>query len=459
MRPFAVLTTLFALLALSGASVRGNADATPPNIVFLLTDDQSYAEMASLPKTTDWIGAHGRTYTNFFGAFPLCCPARVSLQTGQYPHNHHVTGNEASRHWKNKQDALGPWLSAAGYETAYIGKFANGFRARTQTPPGWDPAEWWGGEGGHYCGFELHDPATNTAKQYGKGVNPCDPNFYVTDVVANLAVDVLKRRLPSPQPLFLMVGFTAPHKGVPLARGDTKFSAVPPTRYRGAYANVPLPKPPSFNEADVTDKPRRLQLPKMSEDGIKTLQETWRRKQETLMGVDDAVASIMQTLAESGELDNTLVLFSSDNGFMTGEHRMQHGKEVPYDESVKLPLLIRGPGIPASTVDANLRSSIDITTTLVRLTGATTTGHPLDGKPLDGPARTELLYEGADWSALRTNSYVYIRYDAGYQQLYDMLNDPWQLQSLHADPAYAGTLAEMAARLDAVQDCVGSACP
>ena len=462
MRPFAVLTTLFAILALSGASVlRGSADSTPPNIVLLLTDDQTYAEMASLPKTRELIGDHGRTYTNFFGTFPLCCPARASLQTGQYPHNHHVTtnGRRARDRWRNQQDSLGSWLSAAGYETAYVGKFDIGYNAKTPPPPGWDPAEWRAGDGGHYCGFQLHDPTTNTAKQYGTARYPCDPNFYVTDVQANVAADVLKRRLPSPQPLFLMVGFNAPHNGIPHAPGEAKFSSVPPARYRGTYANVPLPKPPSFNEADMTDKARRLQRPKLSEDGIATMQEAWRRKQETLMGVDDAVASIMQTLAESGELDNTIVLFSSDNGFMNGEHRVSHGKEVPYDETIKLPLLIRGPGFPPGTVDANLRSSIDITQTLVQRTGATTTGHPLDGQPLDAPARTELLYEGSGWSALRTNSFAYIRYTNGDQQLYDLVNDPWQLQSLHADPEYAATLAQMKARLDAIQTCVGSACP
>jgi arylsulfatase A-like enzyme len=280
-------------------------------------------------------------------------------------------------------------------------------------------------------------------------------------VYADAAVDVLRRRLPADQPLFLMVSFDAPHHGSPAAPDDPEHvrTTEPPPRYRDAFEGVRLPRPPSFNEPDLSDKPAELQQSTLKPPRIAEIEEAWQQRMEALMAVDDAVARIVAAVEASGELDSTVIVFSSDNGFLLGEHRVQEGKRIPYDEAVHLPLLIRGPGFPVA-VDSELRLSADLTSTFVQLAGATPTGHELDGKPLDAPPRSDLLIEGYEWSALRTSRFYYVRYwKSGAEQLYDLTADPWQLRSLHADPAYARVVVEMKARLTAVRNCAGDGCP
>lgn len=453
---------LAAVLAVGLAGDPASArQAGKPNIIYVMSDDQAAWQMSYMPKTVSLVGDRGVTYTHYFGTFPLCCPARVSIQTGQYPHNHGVTTNvDAFGRWKDKQNTLPVAMEAAGYQTAYLGKYVFGFKpCSTTVPPGWDPAEWHATGSGRYYGMVMHNPSGKCI-QYGEASGRNDPADYSTDVSAGVAVDILERLLPGDKPVFAMLNFDAPHIGGPLRAGEPTHCSVPPERYRGQADTIPFPDRPSFNEQDLSDKPNQLQLPKMSEARIDDTVYCFHRKVETMMGLDDAVERIVDAVEASGEADNTYIVYATDNGFMTGEHRDPDGKGTPYTEAVQLPLMIRGPGIGAGTTDDDLRSEVDLTATFLQWAGATMPGHPLDGKPLDAAPRDDLLIEGKTWSALRTPDFYYVKWNgSSAEQLYDLRNDPWEMESVHADAAYASTRDALRGRLAEVADCVGSACP
>jgi N-acetylglucosamine-6-sulfatase len=461
---------LSALLAAQGGS---SAAASPslqpkPNILVLMTDDQTVESMRVMANVRTLLARQGTTFTNNFVSFSLCCPSRSTFLTGQYAHNHTVMGNAPPAGGYDKlapthANTLPAWLQRAGYTTVHLGKYLNGYGSARplEVPPGW--SEWYGSTDPstyRYFNYTLNE--NGKLVTYGTGAAN-----YQTDVYGRKAVDLIKRLAPSPKPFFLWVAFLAPHSGGPRDPDDPANQATPSPapRHRNALSTAPLPAPPSLNEADVSDKPaairnRRL-IPTARLNGI---HENYQQRLESLLAVDEAIRDIVNTLAGTGELGRTLIVFTSDNGFFHGEHRIPDGKVLVYEPSVRVPLILRGPGIPRDVERTNPSVNVDLARTILDAAGAAPGRRP-DGLSLlpfarDARKRSgrDILLETPTYSAIHTPRYVFVQHSTGEQELYDLKTDPFQLTSLHADARYKALKDELAARLTRLKTCVGDAC-
>ena len=458
----------FALLVLLALALPAQAPAAP-NLVVIETDDQTVADLDSMPLTRELIGGEGVTFRESFVSLSQCCPSRATLLTGRYAHNHGVLSSAppfggAAR--LKATETLAVWLRRAGYATVLVGKYLNGYGRHDpyRVPPGW--TEWHavlGGSTYRYYDYEMnHD---GRVRRYGTA-----PGDYQTDVVTTLAERVIRRRAAGRRPFFLWAAYVAPHTGQPRDVLDPPGvpTAVPAPRHRDKLAGALLPRTPAFNEQDVSDKPHAIaSRPRIHPEA---LWETWRQRRESLLAVDEGVGRIVRALRESGELRDTLVVFTSDNGFMTGEHRLAAGKIVPYEPSIRVPLLMRGPGIPRGAVRTQPVWNGDLAPTLLDAARASAPW-PLDGmsllplvrRPGLRPAR-DLLLEGPTrrgllrYTGLRTPYYTYVEHLDGQVELYDLARDPWQLENLADRPEAAWLRALLASRLAVLRGCEGAAC-
>jgi N-acetylglucosamine-6-sulfatase len=268
------------------------------------------------------------------------------------------------------------------------------------------------------------------------------------------------------------VGFLAPHTGGPSEPGDPPGFATPAVapRHRGKFAAEPLPRPPAFGERDVSDKPPRIKrMPRLRGPRIAVIRQKYRQRLESLLAVDEGVERVIDALRESGELENTLVIFTSDNGFFHGEHRIWSGKAQVYDPGIRVPLMMRGPGITPGRRASRIVGNFDLAPTIAEAAGAFA-WHPLDGRSLLPLARApvarwrdQLLLEGGDrlgldYDGLRTPRYVYAEHRGGARELYDLQVDPYQLRSVHNSPAYAAVRSELELRLANMRICAGPSC-
>jgi N-acetylglucosamine-6-sulfatase len=448
-------------LAPKGVDEAAAAQARP-NVVVVMTDDQHQASMSVMSQTRALIGAQGTTFTNSFVNFPLCCPSRATYLTGQYAHNHGVMANTPPEGGFEKLDSsntLPVWLQRAGYRTAHVGKYLNGYGRQDPVlvPPGW--SEWYASVRGSVYNYDLNE--NGTIVHHGSA-----PGDFKGDVYTRKAVDFINRRAGSDDPFFLSVGYAAPHTSAGPACPNM---AEPAPRHVGEFADEPLPRPPSFNEADVSDKPLQLQRPRIGESGIAEITDSYRCRLESLLHVDEGVAEIVDALSQAGELDQTYVIFTSDNGYFHGEHRIRNNKHFLYEESIRVPLLIRGPGIPSDTRITDLAINADLAPTIADATGANPTLIE-DGISLldllqgSAPDR-DLLIEGhlipdttQTYAAVRTERYIYAEHSSGARELYDLAADPFELENRHADPAYTEIRQLLATRLSALRDCTGQSC-
>jgi N-acetylglucosamine-6-sulfatase len=464
------VAALFAALVL----ILAPGAAAKPNIVVLMTDDQTLDSMSVMPQTQRLLGEKGTTFTRDFVNYSLCCPSRATLYTGQYAHNHGVLGNGppvGGYTRLDKSNWLPLWLQAAGYRTMHVGKFLNGYgrlSAPTEVPPGFN--DWYG----------TVDPTTYSFWNYTVNENGVlhtygaanEPEFYSTDFFARRANELIAAAAPSDQPFFISVAFLAPHAGQPVEPGDPpgQPTPAPAPRHVNAFSTVGLPQPASFNEADVTDKPAAMQRrPLLTPERTTAIQENYQQRLESLLAVDEAVASIVGGLNAAGELDDTLILFTSDNGFFHGEHRVPQGKILAYEPSIRLPLIMRGPGVPEDERQSQLVTNADLAPTILDAANAKA-GRAQDGRSLfgvlDDPGvqwGRELLIEGGNnqgltFTALRNYRWKYIEHRDGEFELYDLERDPDELANVAADPALAPLRTAMAGRLAALGACAGRSC-
>ena len=461
----ALAAGIAAAAALASSDARSASPALRPNVVVLMTDDQTLESVRVMPNVRGLIADQGVTFDNSFVSYSLCCPSRATFLTGQYAHNHGVWGNSPPNGGYYKLDStntLPVWLSRAGYQTIHLGKYLNGYGSRSQTeiPPGW--GEWYG----------TPDPSTYrytnyTVNENGKLVTYNGPANYKTDFEARKAVEIIARQAVDPRPFFLWVAFLAPHSGLPRDPDDPAGQSTPSpaVRHRDYFATQALPIPPSFNEADVSDKPAgiRNRAP-MTAAKIAAVRENYQQRLESLLAVDDAVGQIVGQLAAIGELDKTYILFTSDNGFFHGEHRVPSGKVLLYEPSIRVPLIMRGPNIPAGRHRSQFVSNIDLARTIVAATGAQP-GRVLDGRSLLPFAQDPLLHSGRDllletptYAAIRTPNWLYAEHTTGEKELYNLARDRDQLTSLHNDLRYARTQADLARRLARLRACSGPSC-
>jgi N-acetylglucosamine-6-sulfatase len=466
------------------AAAKPKAQEPAPNVVVVMTDDQTVESLRVMPRTERVLADRGVEFASNFVTNPICCPSRATFLTGQYPHNHGVFRNGAPNGGYATLDGsqtLPVWLQRAGYHTAHIGKYLNGYgrTAPLEIPPGWN--EWTGSvDPTTYSmyGYTLNENGVLTT--YG---NPDveDPAAYQTDVYAQKAVELIGRRAPRRKPFFLSVAPLAPHSENDLGENEPPGTTPGPRaapRHEGAFASEPLPQPPSYNEADVSDKPAEIQSRSpIGASVAATITARYRDRLESLLAVDEMVVAIVDALRESGELDETLILFTADNGFFHGEHRIRTGKQQVYEESIRVPLIIRGPGLPEGAVRSQPVANVDLATTILEYAGVRPP-IPADGRSLRRlatdprlePGRAILIENwcGPDeacfdpvlprYHAVRTHGYLYAERPTGEAELYDLAVDPYQLDSRHADPAYAEIRAALARLLARLKACIGEGC-
>jgi N-acetylglucosamine-6-sulfatase len=393
-RAAAVLVAIAGLGTLSFGIGQTATAAGPgsPNIIFILTDDQTTQEMTSMPTVMGSLVGNGVSFSRDYDTYPICCPSRVTFLTGRYMHNHGVRGNGLPFGGAARYEALGheatalpTRLDAAGYYTAHVGKVLNGFGggaacgegSNPHVPPGWDEfygkiAETNGAcSENNYYQYSLfqsgpHDPIP-AVEDYGSATTD-----YQTDVYREKAVRVLDEQLPGPDPVYLSVAFGAPHG---------PFEPAP--RHKFTQSAFPLAPLPGFDEKNISDKPSFLRdraLHRLTSTEKLNIADRRHRRLEMLLGVDEAVAQIIGEVASSGELANTYFIFTSDNGFFFGEHRIANGKYLPYEPSSRVPLVIRGPNVAPGATSSELVSNVDYMPTVLQIAG---TG-PASNAPLDG---------------------------------------------------------------------------
>ena len=473
----------------------GNVDPTPasrsftaktaPNVLVIESDDQTVEQMRVMNNVNSLIGAQGATFKNNFVNYSLCCPSRSTFLTGQYAHNHRVWSNAGptggfyrfeSLHATNN---LAVWLQKAGYYTGMIGKYLNQYANKPRVPPGW--SEWYAAaapDEQDVYNYTLNN--NGTLVEYGQA-----PTDFKQDVLTGKAVDFVNRRAPKAQPFFLWLTYTAPHVGGPEPSPNPPYdcygAAKPAPRHAHAFDSEPLPRPPNFNEADVSDKPAEIRnLPLLSANQITGIQRKYRCELESLLSVDEGVKKLVDALSANGELANTLIMYMSDNGYFHGEHRIPKEKLRSYEESIQVPLEMRGPGIPSGVNVSDLSINADLAPTIVQVATAAQPGLVMDGRSLIPVAQQpgiergrELLIEEptlsgtgsgcsgtscSGFKAIRTERYMYAEYDTGEQELYDLQADRFELQSRDNDPAYALVKAKLADQLHQLQTCAGSTC-
>jgi arylsulfatase A-like enzyme len=430
--------------------------AAAPNVVVIETDDQRADDLAAMPRTAELIGRRGVEFANSFVSLSECCPSRATFLTGRYAHNHGVRASVPPFGGYRRLDSsetLAVWLRRAGYETAMVGKYLNGYRGSV-VPPGWTDFE---GLLGRFT-YRFYDYTLNA-----NGTLESPPG-YQTDEITRRSLAFLR---PRPEPFFLWVNYVAPHIGRPRELADPRLgSTVPAPRHAAAFLGAPLPRTPAFNEADVSDKPpgirRRMPLKQWR---IRALAETHRQRLASLLAVDEGVARIVEALRETGELDDTLLIFTSDNGFMLGEHRVAKGKVLPYEPSIRVPLLMRGPGITAGTRREELVWNGDLAPTILDAAGASAP-FALDGSSLLRPLpRRALLLEGPPergtngmplFAGIRTERWKYVEYVWGMAELYDLRRDPHELHNLARGAREVRR--RLARRLDRLRACAGGGC-
>ena len=482
------------LLALGCSSPEPSQEAeeasTQPNLIFVLTDDLDYASAQRMPNLRSLLIDQGMSFENAFVSHPVCCPSRSTILTGLYDHNHDVRSNKPPDGGFQKflsegheENTIAVNLQEGGYQTAFFGKYLNGYPAGdpTHVPPGWD--EWYGKEEGQ----KLYDYDINENGEvvsYGSETE----DFY-TDVLSGQATDFVRRAAPEGRPFFMYVAPTAPHG-----------PATPAERHEGAFADEETPRPPSFNEEDVSDKPSWIRnSDSLSAGEVSGIEDYYRQRLESTLAVDEMVASLVEELEAAGELDNTFIFFTSDNGFEQGEHRVKTGKNRPYEESARVPLLVRGPGVPSGSEVENLAINTDFAPTFAGLAGAE---FPADGRSLlpllrdeDPSWRSAVLLErlpadesggegsgkakgkgkakdkakakgkakgkagpgGSPFEAVRTATHKYVEYDNGEKELYDLEADPYELENIYenADPSL---IEDLEARLNALRTCSDAGC-
>ena len=463
----ALVTSGFVLAGCAHAPSRLRPTETgrPPNIVLIVGDDMDARSVEQLPRVRTLLAKEGVAFSRYFVCSPICTPSRATLLTGLYAHNHRIRTNtppeggfEVFRDREREASTVATWLQAAGYRTMLAGKYLNGYPTEdaTYVPAGWH--EWFGGfTREKYLNYRLSE--NGTVRSYGKA-----PEDYETDVLAGKAVDFIRRSETDRRPFFIYLVPSAPHR-----------RPVPARRHAGAFAKSSAPRGPSFNVADVSTKPAWVRdLPSLTPEDERQIDVLWRERMETLLAVDEMVRSVVDALRVSGQLGNTYLFFTSDNGFHLGEHRVSRGKGTPYEESIRVPLFVRGPGVPRGKTLPHLAGNVDLAPTLAELARAETPDN-LDGRSLVGllarkaPAagrwRQELLVEywAADdegvpnWGALRTEESTYVEYDTGERELYDLATDPLELHNLEAVTPPA-TLAALNERLARLKRCQGEEC-
>jgi N-acetylglucosamine-6-sulfatase len=455
-----LITVALSVVLLSGGSSttsrQAQAITTKPNFVFILADDMRKDDLTYMPKTRSLLEREGMAFSNAYVSNPLCCPARATIMRGQYAHNtgvwDNVNGKDGgwqgykSNNGNNENDNIATRLRNGGYRTALIGKYLNEYTNTTYKPPGWD--KWFATFTFDYFNYDVNN--NGTIKHFGT-----TDSAYLTDVLRKQTQSFIDTSVAKSKPFFAFVTPIAPH--VP---------AQPASRDLHTYDGVKAPRLDSFNEADVEDKPPWIQsLPILTSAQIAVIDKRHEDRVESLQALDDLVEGVVNKLQSSGQLSNTYIVFTSDNGYHHGEHRIPKSKGRPYEEDIHMPLLIRGPGVPAGSSTEELVLNTDYFPTFTDLAGIPTPSY-VDGRSLQ-PVLTEtatnwrsaILLEAhptqhagetPTYSGILTASGTkYIEYEGGVRELYNLGADPFELTNNNS----ASPPDNLVSRLQALKSC------
>jgi N-acetylglucosamine-6-sulfatase len=462
--------------------VLGHQDRSPdqgagsrPNILFILTDDMRASDLQYMPNTQNLLEKQGVKFTNAWVTRSLCCPSRSTILRGQYAHNHNVWTNvyPSGGFWRFydqglENSTIATWLDDAGYDTVLIGKYLNpygldragNYAPTTYVPPGWD--RWYAWEG-TYRGTQL---------KYDINENGSVATYYRsmthdTDLDTQAAERFI-RQTAGGAPFFMHLSPNAPHD-----------PAYYPPRHANEFSDTPLPGPPSFNEKAISDKPAWVRnRPLLTSTNVQYLTKLYRDRLRALQSVDEMVGRLVAALRDTGELSNTYIVFTSDNGIYLGEHRLTH-KGAAYNASPHVPLLVRGPGVPQGLTRSEIVLNNDLAPTFADLGGVQVPSF-VDGRSLEpllatsSPApswRTSFLVEHRrfaeeqedvriipNYEAVRTSRYNYVEYlTTGDKELYDLKTDPYELTNIY-ESASPALLSNLKSRLDALSTCAGAEC-
>ncbi len=465
-----------------------------PNFVFVLADDLDQTTSPTwdvMVKTKALLKDRGLTFSNAFSPTPICCAARATLLTGKYGHNTGVLSNSGDQGgWAtfqkkgNEEKTFAKYLHDSGYRTMLVGKYMNGIEAEPEhIPPGW--TEWYGSvDNAFYTGYGYTLNENGQMVSYGKGEAD-----YATDVVAGKSVDFVHRAATSGQPFMTYIAPSAPHIPLPPA----------PRHKDNPYKDAVAPRLPNFQEPDVSDKPSWLQQSARVRSAEVALINDWdhQNRMGSLYAFDDLVASVVSQLEKDGVLDNTYIVFGSDNGYELGAHRLIQ-KMAPYEESLRVPLVVAGPGVPTGQED-RMTLLTDLAPTFLSLAGVSVPAD-MDGVPLtpllrgESPSTWRTDFIGAyassgqdtedgvaqelvsglattfldvpQWRGLRSQEHLYVEWaqDDGSveKELYDLAADPYQLENLLGTPqgeqSYAELVDRLADRLEYLSTCSGVSC-
>ena len=417
-----------------------------PNLLVIITDDQPYYTVSHTKAVASLIRDRGTTFSPYaYVSTPICGPARATLLTGKWSHDTGLTKTAGAYHDLHasiyESDTIATRLKQAGYSTYFGGKYTNGYDG-TAIPPGWDA--WFAMvEPINKADSFLYRNSSRTSRYHRMVDNE-------TDVLSVNAERFVRDQAGSSVPWFAYVCPHAPHS-----------SYYPAPRHADEFTSTPLRNVPNGGEQDLSDKPRWLQAEAPYTDSERQRDTgAYRGKLRELQEVDDMVRRLMDALAETNQLKNTFVFFLTDNGYLLGEHGL-HKKNIPYEEASRTPFIVRGPGVRSGFKSSVMVSHTDLPPTLLDLAGAFWAD--LDGRSLvpvfsaggGQPAgwRDEIFVEdlGRGWNMLRTPKWAYVEWDDAEKELYDMDADPYQLQSLHADPGKADLIARLSSQLSVMK--------
>lgn len=438
----------------------GSIAATPPNFVVFVTDDLTKRLLDAVPQIASGLRANGTEFTRAYTGTSLCMPARASMQTGQFGHNNGITDNSRAQYLTiDFTKYLARRLQLAGYQTGQYGKTINGYITSDGVPIGYN---YWHGTGTQaFYNYDIND--NGVVSSIGSGLAD-----YVTTLVTQRVLTDITTVTP---PFYFNIGYKAPHFNAGVGfydiTPDVYYAALTLAVNRISYST------PNFNQASH-DKPDWVdELLPLDAATIIQLDTFFRNQIKTMFSVDRSIQTIIAALSAAGKLANTYLIFTSDNGYMYGEHRIPNQKYTPYETSINIPLIVRGPGVLAGRQCNRLVSHIDIVPTIYELSGATS------ALTMDGVSFASLLTNPTG-PRVRNNAFVewvpntapfnppfytivgeefkYTEYSTGELELYDMKHDAFELNNIAYDDQYAGVVATMAQLLAQGRTCTGTGC-
>jgi N-acetylglucosamine-6-sulfatase len=417
-----------------------------PNIVFILTDDLAWNLVRFMPHVLQ-MQKEGITFANYFVTDSLCCPSRSSIFTGRYPHDTGVfrnTGDDggylAFVKRGNQRATFATALSAAGYRTAMMGKYLNGyFPAKHRPEPGWTT---WAVAGHGYAEFTYALNQDGRVVHYGER-----PEDYLTDVLAGLGARFIRQSAGAP--FLLEIATFAPHAPY-----------TPAPRDANAFPDLRAPRTPAFDSQPDANAAKWLTVhTQLSRTDIAAIDRDFRKRAQSVLAVDALIGELQAAVAAIGAQDNTYFVFSSDNGYHMGEHRLMPGKMTAYDTDIHVPLIVTGPSVPAGVVVDEVAENVDLCPTFTEL-GKAAALPSIDGRslvpllrgqkvtdwrafalvehrgphkdPTDPDAPAMRSGNPITYEAIRAKASVYVEYEDGEREFHDLATDPDELRNTFA---------------------------